>query len=100
MTIADWIMIVAVLSGPILAVQATRFLDTQKEIRQRKINIFKTLMSTRSYILSWVHVEALNRIDLEFSAGHKKEKPVIEAWKAYLDFLSNTAIPKDAAWDG
>lgn len=91
MTIADWLMIVAVFLGPIVAVQLTRYLDDQKELRARKLGIFKALMGTRSYNASWTHVEALNRIDLEFD--HKKEIEVIEAWKEYFDLLGNTTIP-------
>jgi len=93
MTIADWLMIIAVFLGPIVAVRLTRYLDDKKEIRTRKLEIFKTLMATRAYTSSWAHVEALNRIDLEFDKNHKKEKQVIEAWKEYLDLLGNTNIP-------
>lgn len=93
MTIADWLMIVAVLLGPIIAVRLTRYLDSQREVRDRKVNIFKTLMATRAYTVSSVHVEALNRIDLEFDKRNKKEKEVIEAWKEYLDLLNNTGLP-------
>ena len=93
MTIADWLMILAVLSGPVVAVRLTRHLDNQKEIRERKVNVFKTLMATRAYTISWSHVESLNRIDLEFDLSNKKEKAVIEAWKEYLDLLNNTNIP-------
>lgn len=92
MGIADWLMIFAVLFGPIIAVQLTRYLDRIKEIRERKLDIFKTLMATRAYNVSWAHVEALNRIDLEFDHNNKKEKAVISAWKEYLDLLSNSSI--------
>ena len=92
MGIADWLMIFAVLFGPIIAVQLTRYLDRIKEIRERKLDIFKTLMATRAYNVSWAHVEALNRIDLEFDHNNKKEKAVIFAWKEYLDLLSNSSI--------
>ncbi len=93
MTIADWLMITAVFLGPIVAVQLTRYLDDKKEVRGRKLGIFKTLMATRVYNVSWSHVEALNRIDLEFDKNNKHEKEVIEAWKEYLDLLGNTDIP-------
>jgi hypothetical protein len=79
MTVTDWLMIAAVFLGPIIAVRLTRYLDNQKEIKGRKLDIFKTLMATRAYTVSWQHVEALNRIDLEFS--QKQEREVIEAWK-------------------
>lgn len=65
MTIADWMMIVVVFLSPVVAVRLTRYLDNQREIRERKVQIFKTLMATRAYTTSWPHVEALNRIDLE-----------------------------------
>jgi len=92
MTISDWLMIVAVLLGPIIAVRLTRYLDNKKEIRERKLNIFKTLMVTRAYTVSWDHVMTLNQIDLEFNKRNKKEKEVIDAWKAYLDLLGNKDI--------
>lgn len=95
MTISDWIMIVAVFSGPIVAVQLTKFLDSKAAAKQRKLDIFKTLMATRSYSTHWDHVMTLNRIDLEFSGKNKKEKDVVEAWKAYLDLLGDKSIPVD-----
>ncbi len=95
MTIADWLMITAVILGPIIAVQLTKYLDKKKDIRERKLWIFKTLMATRAFALSPHHVEALNRIDLEFDANNNKEREVIEAWKAYLDLLGDTRIPQD-----
>ncbi|MBI5748712.1 MAG: hypothetical protein HZA00_06250 [Nitrospinae bacterium] len=98
MTIADWLMIAAVLLGPIIAVQLTRFLDNKKEVRERKLHVFKTLMATRAYAVSWDHVEALNRIDLEFDKNNKKEKLVIEAWKEYLDLLGNKTMSPEQ-WD-
>jgi len=92
MTISDGLMILAVLVGPIIAVQLTRFLDNKREVRERKLQIFKTLMPTRAYTISWDHVMTLNRIDLEFDKNNKKEKAVIEAWKAYLDLLGEKNI--------
>ncbi|MFN0118200.1 MAG: DUF6680 family protein [Elusimicrobiota bacterium] len=93
MTIADWVMVVAVLTGPLIAVQLTRYLDRKREIRERKLSIFQTLMATRSYTITWAHVEALNRIDLEFDKNEKKERAVLDSWKEYLDHLGQTQIP-------
>jgi hypothetical protein len=95
MTITDVVMIAAVILGPVIAVQLTRYLDNRREIRDRKLHVFKTLMATRSYSISMDHVVALNRIDLEFNRKDKKEKAVIEAWQAYLDHLSNKDITGD-----
>lgn len=90
-----WLTILAIFLGPIVAVQLTRYLDEKREIRNRKLNIFKTLMATRAYTVSWNHVEALNRIDLEFSKQKPNERKVLDAWKAYLDLLGDKALPPD-----
>lgn len=95
MQIQDWLMILAVLAGPIIAVQLTRFVDSKKEQRDRKLQIFKTLMATRAYNVSGQHVEALNRIDLEFSSKNKKESAVVNAWKGYLDLLGDQDMPRE-----
>ena len=98
MSIADWLMIFAVLTGPIIAVQLIRYLDNKKDENERKVIIFKTLMATRAYNGSWSHVEALNRIDLEFDNNDKQEKAVIEAWKEYHDLLHSNLMNSEQ-WD-
>ena len=92
MTNYEFITLLAIFVGPIVAVRLTRYLDDKKEIRERKLWVFKTLMSTRAYIVSVQHVEALNRIDLEFSSKIKKEKQVVNAWKLYLDVLNEKSL--------
>ena len=90
--ISDWIMIVAVFLGPIVAVQLTRYLDNKNEVKSRKLELFRTLMSTRAYSISWEHVSALNRIDVEFDNKILKEKEVLNSWKSYLDLLGDKNI--------
>jgi len=46
-------------------------------------------MATRASGLSPTHIEALNRIDLEFHGQSRKDKEIIAAWNAYLDYLNN-----------
>lgn len=72
MSNTEIIMVLAVFLGPVVAVRLTRFLDDRKEVRERKLWIFKTLMATRAYTLAQTHVEALNRIDLEFEPTIQK----------------------------
>lgn len=79
--------IIAILVGPIISVQIQKYLERTRTDLNRKLDVFKTLMATRGSSLSYQHVEALNRIDLEFSNDKKYEK-VIEAWKEYFDNLS------------
>lgn len=96
MTIPEWMMIGAVLLGPILAVQVQKYIEMLREKRGRRLQIFHTLMATRAARTSLSHVEALNRIDLEFHAPAFRQpfyqaagaRSVGEAWKLYRDHLN------------
>lgn len=92
----DWITVGAVILGPILAVQAQKLLESLREKRNRRLALFKTLMSTRAERLSRDHVQALNMIDIEFYGRRMfgtryqtgREKRVTNAWKNYNDHLN------------
>lgn len=81
MTLNNWLVIIAIITGPILAIQIQNLIGNRKTKRNRQMAIFRTLMTTRATPLSYPHVEALNMIDIEF---HKKKK-IVEAWKLLLD---------------
>jgi hypothetical protein len=81
-------MVFAVLVSPLLAVQADKYLSRKREEKQRKLDVFRTLMATRAAGLSPAHVDALNRIDIEFHDNAR----VSEAWKAYLDHLNDRSL--------
>ena len=89
MTINNWLTIIAIIIAPIAAVQVQKFLDIRRERRARKMQVFKTLMTTRATPLSPYHVESLNMIDIEFYDNKK----ITEAWKLLLDNFEN--YPKD-----
>ncbi|OGX19817.1 MAG: hypothetical protein A3K83_00165 [Omnitrophica WOR_2 bacterium RBG_13_44_8b] len=89
MTISDWLVIAAIVIAPILAVQIQKFIESKKEKRARKMQIFRALMATRATPLYPQHVEALNMIDIEFF----ENKKITDAWKLLLDNFAN--YPKD-----
>jgi hypothetical protein len=97
MELRDWIVVVAMLVAPLLAVQVQKWIERFRERRGRKLRIFFTLMSTRMARVSPYHVEALNMIDTEFYTKgiskllgrHKKDLAVVDAWKSYLDHLTS-----------
>jgi len=45
--------------------------------------------------LNLEHVQALNLIDVTFTAGNKKEKKVLDAWQAYSDSLNGCPQERD-----
>ncbi len=88
MTISDWVMVLAVLLAPLVAVQVSKRLDIRREVRGRKLAVFRALMTTRATKLGTAHVEALNMIDVEFHGEGSDDKVVRNAWKQYLDHLN------------
>lgn len=89
------ISILAILAGPIFAVQAQVWLERRREARNRKLWIFKTLMSYRATNLAPIFVQSLNLIDVEFNGDNDKKKTVRTAWKVLLDHFSD--LPQNSA---
>jgi hypothetical protein len=80
--------VLAIVLGPILAVQAQKWREDLRSKSERRREIFEVLMATRLARLSPEHVHALNRIDIEF----RKIKPVEEAWRDYLAHLTSVRL--------
>ncbi|MHA6848823.1 DUF6680 family protein [Ralstonia syzygii] len=57
----DWVMVGATIAGPILAVQAQKWVERAREATNRRSLIFTTLMATRQSRISMEHVRALNQ---------------------------------------
>ena len=95
-TVYDWIMVLAVLLSPLIAVQVQKWIEAFREKRNRKLYVFTTLMGTRGARLSPEHVNALNMIDLAFYGRKilglrqqtKNEQAITEAWKKYFNQLT------------
>lgn len=96
MKTSDWAIVFATLFGPILAVQAQKWIERWRERQNRKLWVFQTLMSTRAARLTSDHVRALNTIDIAFYGARRlwwnnrssREQAVLDKWKEYLDDLS------------
>lgn len=89
MTLSDFLMILAVLCSPLIAVQVTQHLNSQSKKKRRKIDIFRTLMANRATPNSPHAVSAFNQIDLEFNKNDPNDKGVISAWRLYYDHISS-----------
>lgn len=93
--VTDLVVVFAALLSPLIAVQVTEWIRRSQEARNRKLHVFRTLMSTRAASLAPTHVEALNLIDIEFQASVVKEKKVVDAWKLYHAHLSAHNYPPE-----
>lgn len=84
--------ILAIFSGPIVALLTQRVLDHLRERRNRRLTLFRILMGTRAVALSQVHVDALNQIDVEFYGWRPSHNRVIAAWKALRNHLGDSGF--------
>ncbi|WP_230965912.1 MULTISPECIES: DUF6680 family protein [Burkholderia] len=91
----DWVMVGATIAGPILAVQAQKWVERAREATNRRALVFTTLMATRQSRISMEHVRALNSIDLAFygrrvlgvTVRRKVHQAVLDAWHDYYEHL-------------
>src|SRR6266487_850805 len=77
-------IIVATLSGPVLAVVVTRFIDARRDRKARQTDLFRTLMRSRRSALSPEYVAALNTVEVEFA----RVMPVENAQRELLAHLN------------
>jgi hypothetical protein len=85
--VTDLAIVFATLIGPVLAIQAQKWVEQSRERAQRRASVFRTLMITRATALSPAHVEALNIVPIEFHGNKKTFVEVVDAWKEYIDHL-------------
>jgi len=95
-TISDTLIILATLLSPLIAVQVQKWIERAYERRQAQLSIFYSLMATRATRLAPEHVQALNRIDLEFGKTKWRRqslraKEVTNRWRIYADHLNDLA---------
>ena len=73
----DYLTLLAIVVGPLLAIFVTRHLDNRRERTSRRMDIFRTLMRTRRTPMLPEHVGALNLIEIEF----ENQDEVISEWR-------------------
>lgn len=91
LTSDQWLTVVtvaAIVFSPIIALEVQKRLDDRRTRFDRKMAIFRKLMTTRATQLSPAHVEALNGIEVEFYATGGPDKKVLDAWRLYINHLN------------
>lgn len=78
------ITVLAIALSPVIALWVERNQREKDHIWQRRLDVLRSLMSTRASRLSPEHVKTLNMIEVEFYGA----LPVTDAWKAYVDHLN------------
>jgi len=80
--------IIAIVLGPILAVQVQKLIERLRDKKQTQRSVFIGLMTFRAQRLSPEFVKALNLIDLAFSGKRKTNRAVVAAWNKYRTELT------------
>lgn len=91
MNISDWMLITATVVGPILAVQAQKWVERATKSRRQRRWIFDTIMSNRATRLADENIKALNAIDLEYrprAIPSRKDSAVVSAWRTLFGELT------------
>jgi hypothetical protein len=91
----EWISLLAILVSPLLAVQVTEYLRSRRDMRDRRLYVFRTLMATRAAGLDPQHVAALNMIDVEFYGSDRNSRAVLEACRLYLEHHNRSTVTSD-----
>lgn len=94
----DVAIVCATLLGPVLAVQAQKYLERRRSVDERRHAIFRALMATRATRLSSQYVEALNAVPVEFYGKDPRLTQINESWKLYLDHHDQQRIQAGDAW--
>jgi hypothetical protein len=105
LTADTWAVVAATGLGPVLAVALTlgftywRETEAKKErarevIYNRRLHVFRVLMSTRRVGISLDHVNAINLIEVDFYGCAAVEAE----WKTYKNHLNDNSKPEDEAW--
>src|SRR2546422_4716771 len=84
---SEWIMIAAILVGPILAVVTQFVWQIYRQKHDQKFWVFNTMMSMRGFPLNPDFIRAVNSIDVVFFKNQK----IRDRWKDVLEHLSSDA---------
>jgi hypothetical protein len=96
--------IVAIVLGPLVALEVQKRLEDHRARADRKLELFRRLMTTRATDIAPLHVEALNSIEVEFYPirrfgilpPNSAEKKVLDTWRIYMQHVNSQMGEGDA----
>lgn len=97
MRLLDFLTLVAIFGGPVIAVILTRWIDERRATRHRRMDVFRTLMRTRRSPLHPDHVGALNLVEIEFFGNDKIINPLKKLMQHFAD--NHHRIPDELVKD-
>jgi hypothetical protein len=86
-------VVAATFLGPVLAVLVSQWNDRRRDMRSRRMELFRLLMSTRKTPAAPERVKALNLVEIEFYGV----RPVQAAFQEFMRHV-NTSSPLPVGW--
>jgi hypothetical protein len=87
----EWLTLVGIFIGPVVAVLITLFTQTSSQARERKLTVIRHLLATRRLPGDAGWNAAINLIPVEFN----KSETVMNAWSAYMDSVRYKPAPEN-----
>ena len=87
MDMKDWLTLIALVLGPVVAVGITLWIEGQRRRRESRLAVLRQLMATRHLPGDPMYSTAINLIPVEFN----DDRQVMEAYKAYQAAVSQPA---------
>jgi hypothetical protein len=87
-------VVIATLLGPVSAVFVTRWIDAERDQRNRRMEVFRSMMGARRAPLSPERVRALNMVEIEFHGV----KLVEAAYRDLFQHLHTSSQVNREAW--
>ena len=89
----EWITLVGILIGPIVAVLITLWVDGRRRTREQQTQVMRMLLNSRHLPSDPTYTVAINSIPVEFNSS----KRVMAAWHTYIDSVRYKASEENAA---
>lgn len=93
----EWLTLLAIIVGPILALLMQRVLDWLRQDKQQRLNLYLTLMGTRGAPVSQQHVQALNSVAVVFNK--RRHAKIRRAWETFLQHVNTQRETAPGTWD-
>ena len=90
MTYKDWINLLAIVMGPLLAVLVTLWIEERRRIKDQRTQTLRMLLSTRHLPSDPAYSTALNLIPVDFNS----KANVMSAWQAYIEKTRFRPLPQ------
>jgi len=87
----EWLTLLAIVVGPVVAVILTLITEAQRRSREQRLEIFRTIITTRHLPGDARYSSSINLVPVEYNGSRR----VLDAYNAYIEETRFRAQPGD-----